>query len=145
MGDGPRASHPEDAWARECERSDALPARYQPYRPASLDPHYRYRRRIIPMKIILKKGNCKDAPKAYARIRTVENMPVNNAYRPGDILGKTGFSIKSDSYQGPFELLLDLIETRKLLVNDLALASITEDFIRHVQNQETFTIEETAN
>ena len=58
---------------------------------------------------------------------------------------KTGFSIKSDSYQGPFELLLDLIETRKLLVNDLALASITEDFIQHVRSQETFPVEETAN
>src|SRR3989338_7774500 len=58
---------------------------------------------------------------------------------------KTGFSIKFDSYQGRFELLLDLIETRKLLVNDLALASITEDFIQHVRSQETFPVEETAN
>ena len=61
------------------------------------------------------------------------------------VIPKIGFSITSDSYQGPFELLLDLIETRKLLVNDLALASITEDFIQHVRNQETFPIEETAN
>ena len=61
------------------------------------------------------------------------------------VIPKIGFSITSDSYQGPFELLLDLIETRKLLVNDLALASITEDFIRHVRSQETFPVEETAN
>src|SRR3972149_7237117 len=58
---------------------------------------------------------------------------------------KTGFSIKTDSYEGPFEVLLDLIEARKLLVNDLALANITEDFIQHVRAQEAFPIEETAN
>jgi len=57
----------------------------------------------------------------------------------------TGFSIKTDSYEGPFELLLDLIEARKLLVNDLALSSITEDFITHVRAQETFPVEATAN
>src|SRR3972149_11050368 len=58
---------------------------------------------------------------------------------------KTGFSIKTDSYEGPFEVLLDLIEARKLLVNELALANITEDFIAHVRAQETFPMEETAN
>ena len=58
---------------------------------------------------------------------------------------RTGFSIATDSYQGPFELVLDLIEARKLLVNDLALANITEDFIQHVRAQETFPVEETAN
>lgn len=57
----------------------------------------------------------------------------------------TGFSIKTSSYEGPFEMLLDLIETRKLLVNDLALASITEDFVQHVRRQATFPVEETAN
>jgi len=58
---------------------------------------------------------------------------------------KTNFIIQTDVYQGPFEVLLDLIEARKLLINDLALASITEDFIAHVRAQETFPVEETAN
>ncbi len=58
---------------------------------------------------------------------------------------RTGFSIKTDSYEGPFEVLLDLIEARKLLVNDLALASITEDYIEHVRSQAAFPVEETAN
>jgi segregation and condensation protein A len=61
------------------------------------------------------------------------------------ITPKTGFSIKTDSYEGPFEVVLDLIEARKLLVNDLALASITEDYIQHVRAQATFPVEETAN
>ncbi len=58
---------------------------------------------------------------------------------------RTNFTIQTEAYQGPFELVLDLIEARKLLVNDLALASITEDFIQHVRAQETFPVEETAN
>lgn len=55
------------------------------------------------------------------------------------------FNIKTDSYEGPFEVLLDLIEARKLLVNDLALANITEEYIQHVRAQEAFPVEETAN
>jgi len=58
---------------------------------------------------------------------------------------KTNFNIQTEAYQGPFELVLDLIEARKLLVNDLALASITEDFIQHVRSQAEFPVEETAN
>lgn len=41
--------------------------------------------------------------------------------------------------------MLDLIEARKLLVNELALASITDEFIEHVRRQESFPMEETAN
>ena len=55
------------------------------------------------------------------------------------------FSIKTDAYEGPFEVLLDLIDARKLLVNELALANITEDFIQHVRAQAAFPVEETAN
>jgi segregation and condensation protein A len=55
------------------------------------------------------------------------------------------FNIKTDAYEGPFEVLLDLIEARKLLVNDLTLANITEDFIQHVRAQEAFPVAETAN
>jgi segregation and condensation protein A len=60
-------------------------------------------------------------------------------------LPKTNFHIETEAFQGPFELVLDLIEERKLLVNDLALANITEDYIAHVRAQETFPVEETAN
>lgn len=61
------------------------------------------------------------------------------------VAAKTGFSIKTASYEGPFELVLDLIEARRLLVNDLALACITEDFIAHIREQAAFPVEETAN
>lgn len=60
-------------------------------------------------------------------------------------LPRTNFHIATESFNGPFELVLDLIEERKLLVNELALASITEDYIQHVRAQEKFPVEETAN
>ena len=60
-------------------------------------------------------------------------------------LQKVNFHINTEAYKGPFDLVLDLIEERKLLVNDLALASITENFIQHVRGQEAFPVEETAN
>lgn len=60
-------------------------------------------------------------------------------------LPQINFTIHTEAYQGPFELVLDLIAARKLLVNDLALANITEDFIQLVRTQTTFPIEETAN
>jgi len=59
-------------------------------------------------------------------------------------LSKTNFEISTDSYKGPFDLVLDLIEERKLLVNELALASITDAFIEHIRAQATFPVEETA-
>src|SRR3990167_10769837 len=54
------------------------------------------------------------------------------------------FDIKTDTYEGPLALALDLIEARKLLVNDLALGTITDDFVQHVRGQEIFPVEETT-
>ncbi|MDO8624065.1 MAG: ScpA family protein [bacterium] len=59
-------------------------------------------------------------------------------------LSKINFEISTDSYTGPFDLVLDLIEARKLLVNELALDLITDAFIEHVRAQATFPLEETA-
>lgn len=55
------------------------------------------------------------------------------------------FLVKAGAYEGPFEVLLDLIEARKLLVNELSLAQITEDFIQHARAQQLFPVEQTAN
>jgi len=52
--------------------------------------------------------------------------------------------IKTDSYEGPFELVLDLIERRKLSINELSIAQVTDDFIQHVRGQGTFPMEDAA-
>ncbi len=45
------------------------------------------------------------------------------------------FHIKQESYEGPIEVLLELIEKRKFFVNDISLATVTDDFIAYIQNK----------
>ena len=42
------------------------------------------------------------------------------------------YRIKTASFEGPFALLLSLIEERKLFINDVSLARVTEDYINYV-------------
>ena len=42
------------------------------------------------------------------------------------------FAIKTDVFEGPLELLLDLIEKRKLLINDISLAAVTDEYMQYV-------------
>lgn len=46
------------------------------------------------------------------------------------------YTVKLNQFEGPFPLLLNLIESRKLFINDISLASITEDYIRYVNEHE---------
>lgn len=43
------------------------------------------------------------------------------------------YTVKTQSFEGPLELLLSLIENRKLFVNDISLAQVTDDYISHVR------------
>ncbi len=47
----------------------------------------------------------------------------------------TAFLVKHEQFEGPLEVLLDLIERRKLFVNDISLASVTDDFISYIQSK----------
>lgn len=42
------------------------------------------------------------------------------------------YQIKTDAFEGPFHLLLSLIEERKFFINDLSLAQVTEDYLNYV-------------
>lgn len=57
---------------------------------------------------------------------------------------KQSFDIKTDVFEGPLELLLQLIEKRKLFVNDVALAEVADDFIQYIENTEDFPLEQTS-
>lgn len=45
------------------------------------------------------------------------------------------FTIKTEEFEGPLEVLLSLIEKRKLLINDISLAEVTEEYIALVQHE----------
>lgn len=42
---------------------------------------------------------------------------------------KETFQIKTAGFEGPFGLLLELVEKRKLFINDVSLAAVTEDYL----------------
>lgn len=43
------------------------------------------------------------------------------------------YQVKQGTFEGPLELLLSLIEQRKLFVNEISLAEVTNDYIAHIK------------
>ena len=43
------------------------------------------------------------------------------------------YQIKTGAFEGPFGLLLDLVESRKLFINDVSLAAVTEDYLKYIK------------
>lgn len=54
------------------------------------------------------------------------------------------FAIKTEHFEGPLDLLLSLIEKRKLLVNDISLAQVADDYLEHLSRFEHFPTHEVA-
>ena len=53
-------------------------------------------------------------------------------------------TVKTPVYEGPLDLLLELIEKRKLLINDISLAEVTDEYIARVGAMDELPIGETA-
>jgi segregation and condensation protein A len=64
--------------------------------------------------------------------------------REEGITAYTGFTIRAGSFEGPYDLILDLIDKRKLSVNELSLSQVTDDYIAFVRGHEAFPMEEAA-
>ena len=47
---------------------------------------------------------------------------------------ETIYQVKTNNFEGPLEVLLNLIEKRKLFINEISLASITDEYISFVRN-----------
>lgn len=56
----------------------------------------------------------------------------------------SGFSIQTERYSGPLDLLIDLIEKRKFLVNDISLAAVTDDYMAYVARFEKSPLRDMA-
>jgi segregation and condensation protein A len=57
----------------------------------------------------------------------------------------TVFEIKTPVFEGPLDLLLSLIEKRKLLINDISLAAVADDYMAHLQTMEKFPMDHVAH
>jgi len=46
------------------------------------------------------------------------------------------YTVKTSAFEGPLDLLLELVTKRKLFVNDVSLSQVTDDFIRYLEDPE---------
>jgi segregation and condensation protein A len=60
------------------------------------------------------------------------------------ILDIETISIKTQAFEGPLELLLDLVEKRKFLINDISLAAVTDEYMRQVSIMQELSLPNTA-
>lgn len=47
---------------------------------------------------------------------------------------ENSYTVKTEAFEGPFSLLLDLVKKRKLFISDVSLSQVTEDYIRYVNS-----------
>lgn len=60
-------------------------------------------------------------------------------------MGQETFEIKTDAFTGPLDLLLSLIEKRKLLINDISLAQVTDDYISYLKTNGEMSLKQNAH
>ncbi|MEN9561118.1 MAG: segregation and condensation protein segregation and condensation protein [Candidatus Parcubacteria bacterium] len=54
------------------------------------------------------------------------------------------FAIETERYKGPLEALLDMIESRKLSISEVSLASVTDSYIAYVEALPEMPLAETS-
>ncbi len=73
--------------------------------------------------------------------RTPTELPIDVSTPAGedpaaasdDVAQGKGFSVHLDNFEGPFDLLLQLISKHKLDITEVALSQVTDDFIAHIK------------
>lgn len=58
---------------------------------------------------------------------------------------KVNYLVKTEQFEGPLDLLLSLIEKRKLFINDFALGKVTDDYIENIRRFERYPMNDVAN
>ncbi len=58
-----------------------------------------------------------------------------------------GYVVSTEVFSGPLDLLLTLIEKRKLHINDISLAGVSDDFVKYVEEERKkgFPLEQIAD
>ncbi len=54
------------------------------------------------------------------------------------------FAVKTPVFEGPLELLIELVEKRKLLINDISLAEVTDEYMARVSHMQALSLPNTA-
>ena len=54
------------------------------------------------------------------------------------------FAVKTEVFEGPLELLIELVEKRKLLINDISLAEVTDEYMQRVSQMQELSLPNTV-
>jgi segregation and condensation protein A len=57
----------------------------------------------------------------------------------------SAFTIKTEVFEGPLDVLLNLVEKRKLFINDISLAKVTDDYIAYIHSMQDVHMHHTAD
>lgn len=55
------------------------------------------------------------------------------------------FSVKTEIFKGPLDLLLSLVEKRKLFINDISLSKVADDYIEYLKEYERLPVGDAAS
>lgn len=56
----------------------------------------------------------------------------------------TEFKIKTEVFEGPLDLLLSLVEKRKLFISDISLTAVTDEYINHINKLSEYQLNDRA-
>lgn len=57
---------------------------------------------------------------------------------------ETEFELEIGEFKGPLEVLLELVEKRKMHINDISLSHVADAFIEHMNSEEKFPMADSA-
>ena len=69
--------------------------------------------------------------------------PTNVAEIPLEM--SRSFTVRAGNFEGPLELLLSLIESRKLFINEVSLGSVTNEYLEHVRGLPAMSMSEVTS
>ncbi|MBU4536515.1 segregation/condensation protein A, partial [Patescibacteria group bacterium] len=59
--------------------------------------------------------------------------------------GKENYNVVTKVFSGPLDLLLHLIESKKMHISDVSLSKIADDYINYLEKLEKFSIKSSAD
>jgi len=56
-----------------------------------------------------------------------------------------GYTVRTNAFEGPLDVLLDLIERRKLHINDVSLSTVADDYLSYIEKLGEFPTKDAAH
>ena len=83
----------------------------------------------------------------YDKISLMETEQTIDTTIPEHTIGSVGvnYHLKTEQFEGPLDLLLTLIEKRKLFIGDFALAKVADEYIAEIRRFEQYPMNDVAN